>query len=296
MHLTASIERVVTLARILSPTINFSRLRMQNAIAAETRTPHWSDSLSIDLKRSIAGGLAGATAKSMTAPLERVRIIRQAADRGTNTGRSLLLTIFRDEGVRGLWRGNAVNLARVIPSYAVRFSVFGHLSDYEARFSVLGNPFVAGSLSGLASALASYPLEVLRTRVSITGSLREAFRRGGLYAGCSLTVIETMPYAGLSLGTYNYLNQHYPVDSVWQRIGYGFAAGALATSVCFPIDTLRRNKIVRPSESIPAVAISLFEKGGIGRFYRGVSIAVLKAAPTVALTMLVNDLVLDGLS
>ena len=266
---------------------------MHNALT--TRAVAWSEELSADMKRSIAGGLGGAVGKSVTAPLERIRIIRQAADRGKSSARFLFSTIYKTEGIFGLWKGNAVNLARIVPSYAVRFTMFGHLSDYETRIPVFGNPFVAGSLSGLASALVSYPLEVLRTRLSISGSLADAFRKGRLFAGCALTVVETMPYAGLSLGTYNHLARHYPADSVFSKVFHGFAAGAIATAFCFPIDTLRRNKIVRPTDSIPSVAASLFHEGGVRRYYRGVGIAVTKAAPTVAITMLVNDAILEAL-
>jgi solute carrier family 25 phosphate transporter 23/24/25/41 len=151
------------------------------------------ETLPVSIRRGAAGGTAAALGKTFTAPLERIRIIRQAAERGHQNSQYLARSIYREEGFLGLWRGNAVNLARVVPSYAVRFTVFGNLSAYQDRFPFLGNTFTAGSLAGLASSLASYPLEVLRTRISVDGTLMNAFRRGSLFAGCSLTVIETMP-------------------------------------------------------------------------------------------------------
>ena len=219
--------------------------------------------------------------------MERVRIIRQAGERGISHSRTLLASIYRAEGLRGLWRGNGVNIARVIPSYAVRFSVFGNLSDFATAYPLLANPFVAGSLSGLASSLASYPLETLRTRISVSGSLLDALRQGSLYAGCSLTVLETMPYAALSLGTYTYLTSRGN-----DKIVSGFSAGIAATLICFPLDTLRRNKIVSPSVSVGTLAGRLWESNGIRRFYRGIGVALTKTPPTVALTMVTNEYLL----
>ena len=247
------------------------------------------------INRSIAGGISAAIAKTVFAPLERVRIIRQAADRGRSSSPNLLRSIYAQDGIRGLWRGNAVNLSRIVPSYAIRFTVFGNLSDYGTTVPLLSNPFVAGSLSGLASSLASYPLEVIRTRLSISGSLREAVGKRSLFAGCSLTVLETMPYAGLSLGTYSYLSKAYPATDLRVKIMHGFAAGGISTIICFPLDTLRRNKMVRPHDTVPALCRSLYSEGGVGRYYRGLSVALTKSAPTVALTMIFNDMLLQQL-
>lgn len=253
------------------------------------------DRIPDSIRRSAAGGFAATFGKTFTAPLERVRIIRQAAHRGKAQTRQLLTSIYTEEGVRGLWKGNAVNLLRVAPSYAVRLTVFGNLSAYEDRIPLLGNSFVAGSLSGLASAFASYPLEVLRTRISVSGSLREALVRGRLFAGCSLTVLETTPYAGLTLGTYAYLGKHYPGETIYDKILHGMVAGAMGTAVCFPIDTVRRNKIVCPSETAISIVLRLRAEGGYRRFYRGITVALAKAAPTVAITMITNDFILGAL-
>jgi len=247
------------------------------------------------LDKSIAGGSSAGIAKTCMAPLERVRIIRQASDRGRGGSLSLLRAIYDQEGVRGLWKGNLVNLSRVVPSYAIRFSVFGRLSDMGDRYELFRSPFVRGSISGLASALASYPLEVIRTRMSVHGSLFDAIRRGKLYAGSSLTFAETMPYAGLTLGTYSFLKDNFSASSQdrWSRMGFGLISGFVATLVCFPLDTLRRNKMVNSHVSISQLVSNLFQEGGALRLYRGASVALVKSPPTVAMTMLLNDYFLE---
>ena len=219
-----------------------------------------------------------------------MRIIRQAAERGRSTSVILLQSIYKQEGINGLWKGNAVNLSRAVPAYAVRFTVFGNLSEYSKTFPLLGNPFVSGSISGLASTLASYPLDMLRTRISIGETLSQAFKRGRLYAGCSLAIIEMMPYSSLTLGTYHYLTRD--AERPTNKILAGFIAGVLGTLICFPLDTLRRNKIIEPHLSVFEIAKTLAYSGGFRRYYRGLSVALIKTAPTVTLTMTLNDFLL----
>jgi hypothetical protein len=60
------------------------------------------------------GGIAGATAKSVVAPLERVKLLLQ-----TGEGRGVVATlaaVVRREGVAGLWKGNLVNVIRMVPN------------------------------------------------------------------------------------------------------------------------------------------------------------------------------------
>ena len=98
----------------------------------------------------LAGGTAGACAKSVVAPLERVKIIIQttqlqhtttpspslrtqaqvasvptatAATANINTN-NILRNILRTEGTFGLWKGNGASVLRVIPYAALHFSAY----------------------------------------------------------------------------------------------------------------------------------------------------------------------------
>ena len=55
----------------------------------------------------MAGGLSGAVAKSVTAPLERVKIMAQAGESANFA--KLMADVVRVEGWAGLWRGNTAN-------------------------------------------------------------------------------------------------------------------------------------------------------------------------------------------
>ena len=83
----------------------------------------------------IAGGCAGAVAKTVIAPADRVKIIYQVDPDRRFTLRGALGTarsIVAAEGVAGLWRGNGVMMARVVPYAGVTFLAYPR---YEAAFS-----------------------------------------------------------------------------------------------------------------------------------------------------------------
>ena len=76
-----------------------------------------------DKKRShgfalvISGGVAGAVAKTCVAPLERIKLLNQV---GQSAGIAATCNkVIRNEGFAALWRGNTVNVIRMIPNKGV---------------------------------------------------------------------------------------------------------------------------------------------------------------------------------
>ena len=107
-------------------------------------------------KQLFAGGLAGVAARTAVAPLDRARTIMQdlhprasSAD-GAATKNGLAkaakpikprargltgtcLKVLREEGVVGLWRGNAVTALKVVPCNALQFAIFHQMKDAFRR-------------------------------------------------------------------------------------------------------------------------------------------------------------------
>ncbi|XP_013718456.1 mitochondrial adenine nucleotide transporter ADNT1-like [Brassica napus] len=75
-------------------------------------------------KSLFAGGVAGGVSRTAVAPLERMKILLQVQNphnikyNGTVQG---LKYIWRTEGLRGLFKGNGTNCARIVPNSAVKF-------------------------------------------------------------------------------------------------------------------------------------------------------------------------------
>lgn len=73
-----------------------------------------------------AGALAGALSRSVTSPLERLKVMKQVQSSSTkyNGVLSALGRMYTEEGVRGFFKGNGTNVARIAPFSAIQFFSF----------------------------------------------------------------------------------------------------------------------------------------------------------------------------
>ena len=115
-------------------------------------------SLQYVLRSGLAGGVAGCVAKTVVAPLDRVKILFQASNpdfqkyAGTWSGafRAVSL-IYREHGVRGLLQGHSATLLRIFPYAAINFMTYD-----QAEALLMPTPetqtnarrFAAGAISG----------------------------------------------------------------------------------------------------------------------------------------------------
>ncbi|KAL3010104.1 hypothetical protein AAZX31_07G121500 [Glycine max] len=131
------------------------------------------DLMPLFAKELLAGGVAGGFAKTVVAPLERVKILFQT--RRTEFQSTGLIgsavRIAKTEGLLGFYRGNGASVARIIPYAAI------HYMSYEEyrRWIIQTFPhvwkgptldLVAGSLSGGTAVLFTYPLDLTRTKLA----------------------------------------------------------------------------------------------------------------------------------
>lgn len=173
-------------------------------------------------KLFIAGGVAGAVAKSAIAPLERAKIIFQT----TPVRFSLsavgqeIVAIVKQEGFTALWKGHTASLSRVVPYSAIQFTAYDFAKERlikpgEKDLQPLMR-IVAGGFAGGLSAFCTYPLDLLRARMAVqrdvfqvNGALRTSYREVirsdgilGLYKGLIPTMIGIIPYSGLAFGSF----------------------------------------------------------------------------------------------
>ncbi|KAK3678148.1 coenzyme A transporter [Recurvomyces mirabilis] len=128
------------------------------------------------VKSGVAGGIAACAAKTVVAPLDRVKILFQASNpefakyTGTWTGAiRAIQDIYRTDGGRGLFRGHSATLLRIFPYGGIKFLAYEQIRAVLIKGKDQETPlrrFMAGSLSGCASVFATYPLEVIRVRLA----------------------------------------------------------------------------------------------------------------------------------
>ncbi|KAK1271837.1 Mitochondrial adenine nucleotide transporter ADNT1 [Acorus gramineus] len=178
--------------------------------------------------RLLGGGLSGLTAAAMTYPLDLVRT-RLAAQTNEMYYRGIshtLHTIWRDEGIRGLYKGLGATLLGVGPSIAISFSVYETLRSHwhlqRPRDSPVLVSLACGSLSGIASSTVTFPIDLVRRRMQlegaggrarvynsgILGTFRHIFQNEGirgLYRGILPEYTKVVPGVGIAFMTYETL-------------------------------------------------------------------------------------------
>ncbi|KAI0041003.1 mitochondrial carrier [Auriscalpium vulgare] len=144
---------------------------MEQAVKPKTIEPLISPQVS---SYFIAGGVAGAASRTVVSPLERLKIIQQVQPRTGQQYKGVwrsLVRMWNEEGFRGFMRGNGINCIRIIPYSAVQFTTYEQLKKWFTRGGrrELDTPtrLVSGALAGITSVCTTYPLDLVRSRLSI---------------------------------------------------------------------------------------------------------------------------------
>lgn len=129
------------------------------------------------------GGVSGAIAKTITAPIERVKLIIQTQDANPRirsgevpryTGIvNCFSRVYSEQGLKAFWRGNFTNVIRYFPTQAFNFAFKDTLKKIFPRYNPkteFGKFFLvqmaSGALAGAGSLCIVYPLDYARTRLA----------------------------------------------------------------------------------------------------------------------------------
>ncbi|KAM0158549.1 hypothetical protein ACHAPC_010247 [Botrytis cinerea] len=107
-----------------------------------------------------------------------------------------LMKMWREEGWRGLMRGNGTNCIRIVPYSAVQF---GSYNFYKKFFETtpgadLGSfrRLICGGAAGITSVFFTYPLDIVRTRLSIQSASFAALGKPGTKLPGMFATLKTM--------------------------------------------------------------------------------------------------------
>uniref|UniRef100_A0A8C1NU10 Solute carrier family 25 member 13 n=1 Tax=Cyprinus carpio TaxID=7962 RepID=A0A8C1NU10_CYPCA len=118
----------------------------------------------------LAGGCAGGSQVIFTNPLEIVKIRLQVAGEITTGPRVSALSVIRDLGFFGLYKGAKACFLRDIPFSAIYFPCYAHtkaaLTDEDGRVGP-GRLLLAGVLAGMPAASLVTPADVIKTRLQV---------------------------------------------------------------------------------------------------------------------------------
>lgn len=196
-------------------------------------------------KDFLAGGTASAIADTITAPVERVKLLLQLQNSSQQILKSeqykgiidVLQRLPKEQGILSFWRGNSLNVLRGFPIQAFNLSFKDYLHVYFLegvnrktdfwRFTA-GN-LAAGGIAGVLSLSLIYPLDFARTRITVDVGGKRCKKTGrqkprqflgildcwrktyqvhgipGLYKGYTLSVLGIGVYRALYYGIYDTL-------------------------------------------------------------------------------------------
>jgi solute carrier family 25 phosphate transporter 23/24/25/41 len=124
------------------------------------------------LRRLFSGAVAGAVSRTTVAPLETIRTHLMVGN-GHHSVVGVFHNVMKTEGWQGLFRGNGVNVIRVAPSKAIELFAYDTVKTLlapkpgEPSHLIIPASTVAGATAGVCSTLCTYPLELLKTRLTI---------------------------------------------------------------------------------------------------------------------------------
>jgi solute carrier family 25 (adenine nucleotide translocator) protein 4/5/6/31 len=225
------------------------------------------------------GGVSGAVAKTLTAPIERIKLVIQTQDanpkirsgevpRYTGIG-NCGSRIMAEQGFKRFWDGNLTNCIRYFPTQAFNLAfkdtfkkMFPKYNPQTEFAQFFGANLVSGGLAAAGSMCIVYPLDYSRTRLaSDVGSGKKTFSGlldcmkktaagpGGfmaLYTGFGVSVVGIVGYRGLQLGCFDTITGINPWKKDKGLMGAvtTFAAAQTAITIgagaTYPFDTVRR--------------------------------------------------------
>ncbi|KAJ2141452.1 mitochondrial aspartate-glutamate transporter agc1 [Coemansia sp. RSA 1287] len=185
----------------------------------------------------LAGAMAGASQVVFTNPLEIVKIrlqiqgemLKEAVGSTKAISRSGAITIIKELGLVGLYKGASACLLRDVPFSAIYFTCYSHLKkdvfrEGERQLGML-DLLLAGAIAGMPAAYLTTPADVIKTRLQVvakqgetvytglTDAARKIYKEEGFKAffkGGPARIFRSSPQFGATLMCYELFHRMVP--------------------------------------------------------------------------------------
>ncbi|KAG5240418.1 nicotinamide adenine dinucleotide transporter [Salix suchowensis] len=274
-----------------------------------------------------AGASAGAIAATFMCPLDviKTRLQVHGLPPGSGQGGSIIISslqhIVKTEGFKGLYRGLSPTILALLPNWAVYFATYeqlkGILSNVsgDSQLSVSAN-MVAAAGAGAATAIATNPLWVVKTRLQTQGmrpglvpykSVLSALRRitqeeglRGLYRSWGSAFFGRDKHVAIQFPAYEKIKYYMAERGNTTVDNLSHTDVAIASSVAkifasvltYPHEVVRsrlqEQGCLRDSEVHYAGVVDCIkkvsQKEGFRGFYRGCATNLMRTTPSAVIT------------
>ena len=218
------------------------------------------------IKTFLCGGIAGGVSKTITAPLENLKVFYQA-NYSTSKPPGIirgLLNIYETKGLMGLYRGNSISITMSILEQAMRFVIIDytkkHLEDDEGHVTPKHLLYI-GILTGVLSMAFLFPLEVIRVSVissemiehKVYNKFKKIYKTKGMrgfYSGFTPHLLQVLPAGSLNVVFYNLLKKLLITNKDTESINtnkfmfIGGTAGLITGTMTYPLNILTTRTII----------------------------------------------------
>lgn len=263
----------------------------------------------------ISGGIAGAVSRTLTAPLDRVKIIMQVSSKKKKII-DIVKKIYKEENSLAFFKGNGTNIIKIMPETAIKFTIFEKMNiflveNFNSSHNI--NKLISGATAGICSQTFIYPLEITKTRLALAKKkyyrgifdcLRKIIKYEGfksLYKGWLASSLGIIPYASVDLTLFyifkeRYIQRYQKEPGIFVLLSMGATSGAFGQFVAYPFALVRtrlqsQGMINRPiiyNGVYDCIKKTITNESFFG-LYKGLLPNYMKSIPAVSITYAVFE-------
>eukprot|EP00934_Nitzschia_sp_Nitz4_P005926 Nitzschia sp. Nitz4//scaffold117_size69655//23785//24865//NITZ4_006021-RA/size69655-augustus-gene-0.1-mRNA-1//1//CDS//3329533642//5916//frame0 len=269
-----------------NPTPSFHECQIQTSVKLSTPTAGSMTFVNDSIREVTAGALAGATTKTLVAPLDRLKLVVQLhgsldskLEHAYQGPWKALTRIVQEEGFFALWRGNMQTVSIQGGTSALNFlfmdwykKIASQMVAEDQRFA---KSFVSGALAGASAITVFYPIGLIRTQLALDvgketrkfpNGMRDVIRYSvqtngvsSLFQGYTVALASVSLYRMVYLGGYDYIKAelatqrqlHDVKELPWlQRFAIAQGVSMLASTIHYPLDSVRRRLMVQSDAKV----------------------------------------------
>lgn len=254
------------------------------------------------------GAITGIISRLLTTPFDVVKI-RMELDHGKSQSiKNMIQSIIKDEGIKGLFKGNMAGIYYYTAYNGIQFALYEKLKELKKEKNGNGKDglsyFSRGFLASLGAICITYPLDIVRTRMTIRstdnvyktsiGTIINVLKtEGNIFKGIIPSIFQIAPGIGISITIYEILKEKNVMMA-------SMMAGFLSKTIMMPFDVIRKRMQIQGSNYknynmsnlasynnlIDCMIRMWREEGGWRAFFKGYTPAIMKSIPVTSITFL----------
>lgn len=264
-----------------------------------------------------SGAVAGAISRTATAPIDRVKVFMMVSHKSRSIS-SMFKELIRDDGFRGLFRGNGTNVIKIMPETAIKMLTYDRIKELTCKNPknpTMRDRFVSGGIAGLVASTLIYPMDLAKTKLALShgrghgkhykGLFDCLYKIGknegfsGLFRGWSAGAVGGVPYAAVDLGVFNtlkdtYINYAGTPPSALIMLWCGAISGICGQTITYPLLVVRtRLQNQRPGHieytGMMNCLTKTFKQEGFRGLFRGILPNYMKGVPAISISYAVFE-------